>query len=122
MRESIGKLVQSAIKTVGDIAEPIVYNARASGSYDTDTGEISEDVSTYPLNAVISFKGMSSNNSYFPSKITEGYDLSALFASIDLPITPNTGDTITRGVEVYKIKQIELDPAGASTTLFVAKI
>ena len=124
MRASIGKLVQGAIKTVGDIAEPIIYNAKTSGTYDTNTGEISDTTTEYPLNAVISPIKRIIGDAIFPSEIIEGItpDLSALFASLDLPITPNSGDTITRGLERYKITKIMLDPAGASTTLYVAKI
>ena len=121
MRDSIGKLVQGAIKTIGDIAEPIIYNAKTSGTYDPNTGEISDTTTEYPLNAVISpIKG----DARFPSEIIEGItgDLQVLFASLDLPITPNSGDTIKKGLEIYKITKIMLDPAGASTTLYVAKI
>ena len=124
MRDSIGKLVQSAIKTVGDIAETITYNAKTLGTYDTDTGEISDTTTEYTLNAVISPIKRINVDSRFPSEIIEGIttDIQVLFASLDLPITPNSGDTITRALEKYKIKKIMLDPAGASTTLYVAKI
>jgi len=119
MRDSIGKLVQSAIKTVGDIAEPIIYKAKTSGSYNPNTGEISEIIVEHPLNAVIS---PIKTDARFPSETIITPELEVLFASLDLPITPNSGDTITRGAEVYKITKIMLDPAGASTTLYVAKI
>lgn len=122
MRASIAKLVQSAIATVGDIAESITYNAKTSGTYDPDTGDISENTTVYPLNAVIS--PIKRTDSRFPSEVVDGIttDLSVLFASIDLPITPNTGDTITRSLDNYKITKIMLDPAGASTELYVARI
>jgi hypothetical protein len=121
MRDTIAKLVQSAIKTVGDIAEPITYNAKTEGSYDTNTGEISENTTVYPLNAVISAIKAPSN---FPSEVVDGIaDFTVLFASLDLPIEPNTGDTITRMGENYKIiKPIIKDPAGASTELLVKRI
>jgi hypothetical protein len=124
MRASIGKLVQSAIATLGDIAELITYNAKTSGTYDPNTGEISENTTVYPLNAVISPIKRITSDSRFPSEVIDGIttDLSVLFASFDLPITPNSGDTITRGLENYKITKIMLDPAGASTELYVARI
>ena len=124
MRASIGKLVQSAIATVGDIAESITYNAKTSGTYDTDTGEISDTTTEYPLNAVISPINRIVTDARFPSEIIDGItsDLQVLFASLDLPITPNSGDTIMRGLEKYKITKIMLDPARASTTLYVDKI
>lgn len=124
MRESIGKLVQGAIKTVGDIAEPIIYNSKTSGSYDPNTGEISDTTTEYPLNAVISPIKRIKVDARFPSEIMDGIttDLQVLFASLDLQITPNSGDTITRELETYKITKIMLDPAGASTTLHIAKI
>ncbi len=126
MRASIAKLVQSAIVTVGDIAESITYNAKTSGTYDPNTGEISENTTVYPLNAVISpIKRVHTGR--FPSEVVDGMtpNLLVLFATLDLPITPNTGDTITRGQENYKIINgdgIRLDPAGASTELYVARI
>ena len=125
MRASIAKLVQSAIVTVGDIAETITYNAKTSGTYDPNTGEISENTTVYSLNAVISPIKRIILDSRFSSEVIDGItsDLSVLFASIDLPITPNTGDTITRElVDNYKITKIMLDPAGASTEVYVAKI
>lgn len=124
MRASIAKLVQSAIVTVGDIAETITYNAKTMVTYDPDTGDISENTTVYPLNAVISPIKRITTDSRFPSEVIDGItpDLSVLFASIDLPITPNTGDTITRSLDNYKITKIMLDPAGASTELYVAKI
>ncbi len=124
MRASIAKLVQSAIVTVGDIAETITYNAKTSGTYDPSTGEISENTTVYPLNAVISPIKRITLDSIFPSEVIDGIttDLSVLFASIDLPITPNTGDTISRELDNYKITKIMLDPAGASTELYVARI
>lgn len=124
MRASIGKLVQSAIATVGDIAESIIYNAKTSGTYDPSTGEISDTTTEYPLNAVISPIKRMVVDGRFPSEVMDGITsgLQVLFASLDLPITPNSGDTITRGLEKYKITKIMLDPAGASTTLYVAKI
>lgn len=123
MRDTIAKLVQSAIVTVGDIAEQITYNAKTMVTYDPVSGEINENTTVYPLNAVIS-PIKSTSDSRFPSEIIDGItpDLSVLFASIDLPITPNTGDTITRQLDNYKITKIMLDPAGASTELYVAKI
>jgi hypothetical protein len=124
MRASIAKLVQSAIVTVGDIAETITYNAKTSGTYDPNTGEISENTTVYSLNAVISPIKRIAVDSHFPAEVIDGItsDLSILFASIDLPITPNTGDTITREIDNYKIIKIMKDPAGASTELYVAKI
>lgn len=124
MRASIAKLVQSAIATVGDIAESITYNAKTSGTYDPDTGDISENTTVYPLNAVISQIKRITTDSRFPSEVIDGItpDLSVLFASIDLPIIPNTGDTITRAIENYKITKIMTDPAGASTELHVVRI
>lgn len=126
MRDSISKLVQSAIKTLGDIAEPIIYNSITLGTYDPNTGEISNTTTEYPLNAVISpIKKIQKGR--FPAEVIDGItpNLLILFATIDLPITPNTGDTITRGLEDYKIingEGIRLDPAGASTELQVARI
>lgn len=124
MRASIGKLVQSAIKTVGDIAETITYNAKTMVTYDAVTGEISETTTEYQLNAVISPIVRITIDSRFSSEVIDGItpDLQVLFASLDLPITPNSGDTIKRGLEIYKITKIMLDPVGASTTLYVAKI
>lgn len=121
MRESIAKLVQGAIKTVGDIAEPITYNAKTQGVYDVNTGEFSEDITGYQLNAVVS---AIKSPSHFPSEVVDGMaDFTVLFASLDLPVEPNTGDTILRGVETYKvIKPIIIDPAGASIKLTVARI
>lgn len=119
MRASIGKLVQSAIAAVGDIAEPITYNAKVMVTYDPNTGDISENTTEYTLNAVIS---TIKTDSRFPSENGITPDLSVLFASIDLPIVANTGDTITRGLENYKIIKIMLDPAGASTELYISKI
>ncbi len=126
MRGSIAKMVQSAIKTVGDIAETITYNAKTTGTYDTNTGEVSGTTTTYPLNAVISsINPLLQRVEGLPaSEVQEGItaDLSVLFASLDLPITPDTNDTITRGTDTYKIVKISLDPAGASTKLYVAKV
>lgn len=126
MRASIAKMVQSAIKTVGDIAETITYNAKSTGTYDTDTGEITNTSTSYVLNAVISpvrptLRGLEGLPT---SEVREGItaDLSILFASIDLPVVPDTNDTITRDLETYKIIKIIKDPAGASTDLRVKKV
>lgn len=126
MRSSIAKMVQSAIKTVGDIAETLTYNAKTTGVYDPDTGNVSDTTTSYTFNAVVSSTNprLTAENALHASEVREGItaDLTCLFASIDLPITPDTNDTITRGLETYKITKIAKDPAGASTTLYMVRI
>lgn len=126
MRASIAKMVQSAIKTVGDIAETITYNAISTGTYDTDTGTITNESTPYTLNAVISpvRPTLTGEPDLQANEVSEGLtgDLSILFSSIDLPIVPDTNDTILRGGETYKIIKIIKDPAGASTELRVKRL
>ena len=115
---SIGKIVESAIVTVGDLAETITYNAKTSGSYNVTTGAVAHTTTTYTFNAIVSPFGAAGTGS---NEIVDGVtsDLAVLFASNDLSVTPDTNDTITRNSKEYKIKQIIQDPAGASYRLIV---
>lgn len=123
MREGIARLVGTAIKAIGDIAEPIIYNSHSSGAYDPATGGASYDTIPHSLNAVIAPLSAITYNNLFSNERKEGEtpDLSCLFASIDLPITPDSSDTITRKGREYKIIRISHDPAGGSYTLYIKR-
>jgi len=127
MRAAIAKLVQSAIKTVGDIAETITYNSKTTGDYNAETGETNTTTTEYAFNAIVSSTHDvdASVHLDYASEVREGItsDLSILFATYDLPIEPDSSDTIRRqNGEKYKITKITQDPASASTKLYVVRI
>jgi hypothetical protein len=118
LKSSIGKIVEAAIVTVGDLAETIAYNQKASTSYDVTTGVVTTTDTVYTFQAIVSPFGAAGTGS---NEILDGItsDLAILFASNDLVVTPDTNDTITRNSKEYKVKQIIQDPAGASYRLIV---
>ena len=118
LSSSIAKIVESAIVTVGDLAETITYNAKTAGSYNVTTGAVAHTTTTYTFNAIVSPFGAAGTGA---NEIVDGItsDLAILFASNDLAVTPDTNDTITRDSKEYKVKQIIQDPAGASYRLIV---
>jgi len=120
LKASIGKIVESAIVTVGDLAETITYNARTTGSYNVTTGAVAHTTTTYSLKAVLSPLGGKVDSNDVSSQFTG--DLSAIFASRDLAVTPDTNDTITRDSEIYAINNISSDPALASYTLILTRV
>jgi len=120
LKASIGKIVESAIVTVGDLAETITYNARTTGSYNVTTGAVAHTTTTYSLKAVLSPLGGKVDSNDVSSQFTG--DLSAIFASRDLAVTPDTNDTITRDSVIYAINNISSDPALASYTLILTRV
>jgi hypothetical protein len=120
LKASIGKIVESAIVTVGDLAETITYNARTTGSYNVTTGAVAHTTTTYSLKAVLSPLGGKVDSNDVSSQFTG--DLSAIFASRDLAVTPDTNDTITRDSAIYSINNISSDPALASYTLILTRV
>ncbi len=117
LKASIGKSVESALKAVGDLAETITYNARTTGSYNVTTGAVSHTTTTYSLKAVLSPLGGKVDANDVSTQFTG--DLSAIFASRDLSVTPDTNDTVTRDSATYAINDIISDPALASYTLIL---
>jgi hypothetical protein len=120
LKASIGKIVESAIVSVGDLAETITYNARTTGSYNVSTGAVAHTTVTYSLKAVLSPMGGKVDSNDVSSQFTG--DLSAIFASRDLAVTPDTNDTITRDSVIYAINGIISDPALASYTLILTRV
>ena len=120
LKASIGKIVESAIVTVGDLAETITYNARTTGSYNVTTGAVAHTTTTYSLKAVLSPLGGKVDSNDVSSQFTG--DLSAIFSSRDLAVTPDTNDTITRDSAIYAINNISSDPALASYTLILTRV
>lgn len=120
LKASIGKIVESAIVSVGDLAETITYNARSTGAYNVTTGAVAHTTVDYSLKAVLSAIGGKEDANSVSSKFTG--DVSAVFASNDLTVTPDTNDTITRDSVVYAINSIISDPALASYTLILTRI
>jgi hypothetical protein len=120
LKASIGKIVESAIVTVGDLAETITYNARTTGSYNVTTGAVAHTTTNYSLKAVLSPLGGKVDSNDVSSQFTG--DLSAIFASRDLAVTPDTNDTITRDSAIYSINNISSDPALASYTLILTRV
>lgn len=120
LKASIGKIVESAIVSVGDLAETITYNARTTGSYNVSTGAVAHTTVTYSLKAVLSPMGGKVDSNDVSSQFTG--DLSAIFASRDLAVTPDTNDTITRDSVIYAINNIISDPALASYTLILTRV
>ncbi len=123
LRGSLSSIVQSAMKTVGDIAETVTYVSITEGAYNAATGTPARSENQYSLKAVIGSFGAAGLGTE-KNLVKEGHssDLSALFASADLPVTPNTGDEIISSTERYKVKQITRDPAGASYRLIVERM
>lgn len=121
LRSSIAAIVQGAMVTVGDIAETVTYNQKASQSYNITSGAVTTTDTVYTFQAIVSpFGAAGSAPNDIVSEVTS--DLAILFASSDLAITPDTNDTITRESEEYKINQIIKDPAGATIRLIVGKL
>lgn len=125
LKASIGKIVESAIESVGDLAETITYNARTTGSYNVTTGAVAHTTTTYSLKAVLSpLGGNASGRKVDANDVSTQFtgDLSAMFASRDLAVTPDTNDTITRDSATYAINNIISDPALASYTLILTRL
>jgi len=120
LKASIGKIVESAIVSVGDLAETITYNARTTGSYNVSTGAVGHSTVSFSLKAVLSPMGGKVDSNDVSSQFTG--DLSAIFASRDLAVTPDTNDTITRDSVIYAINNIISDPALASYTLILTRV
>jgi len=120
LKASIGKIVESAIVSVGDLAETITYNARSTGAYNVTTGAVAHTTVDYSLKAVLSPMGGKVDSNDVSSQFTG--DLSAIFASRDLAVTPDTNDTITRDSVIYAINNIISDPALASYTLILTRV
>jgi len=120
LKASIGKIVESAIVSVGDLAETITYNARTTGSYNVTTGAVAHTTTTYSLKAVLSPLGGKVDANDVNTQFTG--DLSAIFASRDLAVTPDTNDTVTRDSVTYAINNIISDPALASYTLILTRV
>ena len=120
LKASIGKIVESAIVSVGDLAETITYNARTTGSYNVSTGAVGHSTVSFSLKAVLSPMGGKVDSNDVSSQFTG--DLSAIFASRDLAVTPDTNDTITRDSVIYAINGIISDPALASYTLILTRV
>jgi len=121
LRDSIARSVESAFVTVGDIAEEITYNSRTDGTYNVTTGASSHTTTVYTFQAIVSAFGSARVDR---NEIMDGItaDLSILFSSNDLAVTPDTNDTITRDSQTYKVNQIIQDPAGATYRLIVGRI
>ena len=119
-KSSISKNVESAFATLGDIAETITYNAKTSSSYNVSTGAVSNTTTTHSLKAVVTYLGEKIDGLDNSSSFTG--DLSIIFASNDLSVTPDTNDTITRNSEVYSINNIVSDPVVASYTLNLTRL
>jgi len=124
LKASIGKSVESALKAVGDLAETITYNARTTGSYNVTTGAVAHTTTTYSLKAVLSPLGGKVDAKVGANDVSTQFtgDLSAIFASRDLSVTPDTNDTITRDSVTYAINNIISDPALASYTLILTRL
>ncbi len=122
LRSSVAKLVESAIISVGDIAETITYNARTTGVYNVTTGNVAHSTTSYTLNAIISPMSAGIGGSANDIHVGITGDLKALFASNDLAVIPDTNDTVTRGSETYAVNAVSSDPASASYTLILTKV
>jgi hypothetical protein len=121
MRSSISKLVQSAIKTTGDMAETVTYVSTQVTDYDVMFGNVTEAKTEYTFKAIVSAFGAAGTGK---NDIVEGItsDLSVLYATADLAVTADTNDIVKLNGESHKIKQIVQDPVGASTRLIVARM
>ena len=120
-RESIAKAAQSALKSVGNIAEALTYVSISEGAYDTTTGASLRTEVEYSLKAVVGSEKPAYGE---PNAVKAGHTgkLFALFASADLPIKPTTGDEVIRGSERYKVLPIVQDPAGATYHLILERM
>tara|TARA_R110000803_G_scaffold204582_1_gene270698 strand:+ start:387 stop:764 length:378 start_codon:yes stop_codon:yes gene_type:complete len=122
LRAAIASAVSGAILATGDIAESITYTAKSAASYNASTGALTKTDTTYTIKAIIApfgAAGLGDKTSIEPEHTGA---LSVLFASADLSVTPDSSDTITRGIIVYKIQQIIFDPAGATYRLIVERM
>jgi len=120
LKTAIGKSVKTALKTVGDLAESVTYNALTQGVYNATTGIQAHVTVSYSLKAIVNYIGGAEEANLNTSGFTG--DISILFASDDLEVTPDTNDTITRGSETYAINNISSDPANASYTLILTRV
>lgn len=122
MRANLGKLVQSALKTVGDIAETVTYVQTVPAAYDPAVGTVSNTETEHSLKAVVSNFGAAGLQDKNLVEDEHTTSLAILFATLDLSVEPDTGDIVKRGSIKYKVKQITKDPAAASTRLIVERI
>jgi|TARA_R110000787_G_scaffold165636_1_gene278734 hypothetical protein len=122
LRAAIASAVSGAILATGDIAESITYTAKSAASYNASTGALTKTDTTYTIKAIIAPFGAAGLGDKTAIEPEHTGALSVLFASADLSVTPDSSDTITRGIIVYKIQQIIFDPAGATYRLIVERM
>ena len=119
-KTSIAKIAENAFVALGDIPETITYNAKTSSAYNVSTGAVTNTTATHSLKAVVTYLGEMVGGLDNSSSFTG--DLSIMFASNDLSVTPDTNDTITRNSEVYSINNIVSDPVVATYTLNLTRL
>ena len=122
LRAVVSSAVASAIAATGDIAETLTYTAKSAAVYNTTTGVLVKTDTTYSFRAIVAPFGAAHLGN--PTMIEPEHTgaLSVLFASADLTATPDSSDTITRDSIVYKIKQINFDPAGSTYRLIIGRM
>jgi len=123
LRAAIASAVSGAMLATGDIADTITYTAKTPTVYNASSGVLrSNPETTYSIKAIVAPFGAAGLSDKTRIEPEHTGALSVLFASADLSVTPDSSDTITRGIIVYKIKQIFFHPAGATYRLIVERM
>jgi hypothetical protein len=134
-RSLVQGLVQTAIQITGDLAEPVVYTQVTGTAYDTTTGQTTQTTVVFggpgqtPLMGIFSrfqeneVEGRSSAR----SEIRIGgenivTDAKITFAYLDLPILPDTSDTLTVQGRTWKPVRVLSAPGSPVWTIHIRVI
>jgi hypothetical protein len=120
LRDALLNAVSSAITSTGDIAESITYRVKSNSVYDVYTGQMANDETDYTIKAIVSV--LSSGVISGLKDVGNTGELFIMFSSKGLVFTPKTDDTIVRSAEIYTIRKVDKDPAGASYSLTIRKL
>lgn len=118
-RALVQGLVQTAIQTVGDLAEDFLYQSVGTSVYDTTTGATTETVTPYNVTGI--FSRFTTHE--IDSKVVVATDAKLTIAYLDLPVTPNVADNITFLIgRTWKPVRIISPPGSAAWTIHIRAV
>lgn len=115
LRDTFQKLAKQVIDLAGSpesggVLKAITYTRVVVGAYDAETDTQAESETSYSLNAFV-YNLTDTELDWFPGELNMQ---KMIASSIDLPVVPNSPDTVTiDGVvwEVHRTKRLPGDPA-----------
>lgn len=118
-RALVQNLVQTAIQTVGDLAEDFEYASVGTAVYDTTNGVTTETATIYNVSGI--FSRFTSHE--IDSKVVVAADAKLTIAYLDLPVTPNVADNITSLIgRTWKPVRVMSPPGSAAWTIHIRAV